>query len=143
MAPRSIRIGELIIGTLMPTLGSESLTVREGGQVGSVDGHLPAHVGMRGAQAIQHATDAGVQLVAVDAELRGEAVAGIDARSASECVLQRGMLGDERGGAALRRDRVQRLHQRHADHCADRIARASGPARLLKIGNKPTYLGGL
>jgi hypothetical protein len=48
------------------------------------------------------------------------------------------MLGDERGGAAPRRDRVQRLHERRADHCADRIARASGPARLLKIGYQPT-----
>jgi hypothetical protein len=88
--------------------GSVRAAVPEGGQVGGIDGHVAAKFGKLGAQRSRHATDAGVEPVAVGAELRGEAVAGVDARSAAQRGLQRGMLGDERVRAAARRNRVSR-----------------------------------
>src|SRR5215218_6826364 len=78
--------------------------------------------------------NAAVQLVGVIPKLRGEAIAGVHARSAAQGGLQRAMLRDECGGAAPRWDRVERLRKRHADHGADRVAGASRPACGLKLG---------
>src|SRR5205085_2302001 len=81
------------------------------------------------------------QRLGVLAQLRGEAVAGVDARCASERVLQRPMLGDQRGRPAPRRDRVKRLHEARAHERAGAVALAARPANRLKLGAKSGNLG--
>jgi hypothetical protein len=73
-------VGELGAGALAPTLADEPLTVRVRGHVGPVDGDVAAKLGKLGVQGGGHAVNAAVQHVAVGAELRGEAVAGVHGR---------------------------------------------------------------
>jgi uncharacterized protein (DUF433 family)/DNA-binding transcriptional MerR regulator len=53
------------------------------------------------------------------------------------------VLAHERHRARPRRDAVDRLGQRHADHRSERVARATRPAGFLKVGYKSPDLRGV
>lgn len=90
----------------------------------------------------EDAGDAGVKQFRVRAELRGEAVAGEHGGSfAADGLAKRGVLAHERHRASPRRDAVKALGERHADHRAERVAGASRPPRLVKLGDQPPDLG--
>jgi hypothetical protein len=132
-----------LIRALAAVLRHEALPVGVRGKVRSVDGDALAHAGVRLAQPVQHGDDAGVQQRLVGAQLRREAVARPLAWRgvlAAQRGPQRGVLSDKPCGARPRRDRVHALSQRHADHCADRVARSAGPAGRLKLADQPRNL---
>src|SRR5579884_1987863 len=81
MAPRGVRVAEPL--ALRAVLREIPLAVREGGHVARVDRHVTAELGELCAQRREHAGDAGVERVAVGAELDSEAVAGVDGRDAA------------------------------------------------------------
>lgn len=93
-----------------------------------------------------HTADTGVEQWPERAELRGEAVAGVHGGGltvACDGKSERRVLAHERHGAGPRRDRVDRLGERHADHRADWVAGATGPARRLQLGGKGRDLRGV
>ena len=73
-------------------------------------------------------------------ELCREAVAGIDARAATESLLQRGVLANQSNRPRPRRDRVQALGETRSDEGTNRIAPPACPAEPLKL---PDQLGDL
>ena len=77
------------------------------------------------------------------AELRGEAVAGIHGRAAAEGVLQRSMLGDQPGGPAPRRDRVDALDEASPDERPRAVSLPAGPPKAVKLRNECGYFGGV
>jgi len=144
MPPRGIEIGELVIASLTPTLAHEPLAVGIGGHVGGVDSHVRTHLRKGLVKRSGHPVEAGVEQRLEGAELRPEAIAGVDARDAalaSEGSLKRRVLGDEGHGAGPGRDGVDRLGEGHTDHGSKRVAGAAGPAGLLKLGYEPPDLG--
>jgi len=103
-----------------------------GGQVGPVDGNVPADGREPLAEGREYVLEALTErpIVAL-AELPREAVARPLARSAAEHGADAGMLGGEAHGAAPCRQRLEALDEAHADHRADRIAGSAGPAHVL------------
>ncbi len=75
------------------------------------------------------------------AELSGEPVAGPVRRRAADGFPQRGVLGDQPGGTGPRRKCIDGLDYGRADHDADRVSGAAGPACLFQIRDKPDDLG--
>jgi len=80
MPPRGIGIGELVITSLTPALAHEPLAVRIGRKVRPVDGEVAPVVRKLDVKRGGHPREAGVEQRLVGAELRREAVAGVDAR---------------------------------------------------------------
>jgi len=78
VAPSSVRVREPL--TLATALAHVPLTVGVGGKVRGVDGSVAAVLGEFVTEGAGRAVDAGVEQVAVGAELRREAAAGINAR---------------------------------------------------------------
>jgi hypothetical protein len=62
-------------------------------------------------------------------------------RAALQDDAQRVALAHERDRARPRRQRVDRLGEREADHRADRVSRTAGPARSLNLGDERRDLG--
>jgi hypothetical protein len=67
------------------------------------------------------------------AQLRREAVGGVDARNVSEHALQGLVLVDEFDRPAPRGNRVERLRQRDPEQGADRIPRPSREAHGFQL----------
>ncbi len=132
VSPRGVRVG--VAFALRPVLGEEPLAVRVGGHVGGVDRDVPAIVGQLGTEGRAHGGKACVERGFVRPELRREAVAGIDGRCVSEGVTERGVLGDQRGRPAPRRDRVDGLHEARADQRTRPVPLPACPAERVKIG---------
>src|SRR5215207_10191281 len=109
------------------------------------NGDVAAKLGKLSVQRAGHAVDAARQYVAVGAELRGEAIAGVDGRDGGRTGdggAQGMMLFDQRDRASPRRNGVDRLGQRHTDHRVDRVPGTPRPARRLKLGDEsrnPAY----
>jgi hypothetical protein len=79
VTPARVGIGEAL--ALRAVLGKVALAVRVRGQVARVDGEVAAEVGVLPMEAVEDASDAGVEQIGVGAELGGEAVGGVDGRA--------------------------------------------------------------
>jgi len=139
--------GGIHVGVPLPlrtVLREVALPVRVGGHVRGVDGEVGPVLGTLGVEGGGDAGDAGVEQVAVGAELRAEAVASVHARDgAADGLSERGVLGDERHGAGPLRHRVHALGESHTDHRSERVAGAAGPAGGLKLVYEPPDFGGV
>src|SRR5947208_2900224 len=98
-------------------------------QVGGPGGFLVGMSlsGMIGSKLRGDAVEASVEQRLVRSQLRGEAIERVDRGGISEGAAQSVVVGDERGRAAPRRDRVQGLDEAGADKRTDRVALAAGP----------------
>jgi hypothetical protein len=117
VAPGGVGVAESF--ALASALGDEALAVRVGGHVAAVDGDVNASTGKLASHGCGETVEAGVQERLVGAELRGEAVAGVDGRRSAESALQRRVVCDQRGGAAPCRDLVEALDEACSDQRAD------------------------
>lgn len=58
-------------------------------------------------------------------------------------VTKGNLLRNESNGTCPRREHVQRLHQRRADHGADGVTGSAGPAGRLKVRDQIADFGGV
>jgi len=92
-------------------------------------------------QPVEDSRDALVEQMRVGAELRGEAVGGVDGRALpADGLAERVVLADQGDRAGPRRDRVEGLGERDADHRPERVAGAARPTGVLKLSDEPLDL---
>lgn len=77
----------------------------------------------------------------IPAQLRREPITRVDGRVIAEYGLQPVVVVDQRAGTRPRREPVQRLHERHADHRTQRVAGTARPSCLLQRCDQPDDLG--
>jgi hypothetical protein len=144
VTPGGVRVAVAL--ALRATLVEVLLAVGVGGHVGSVDGDGLAQFGELLVQGGGHAVHADVQQRLELPQLGGEPVASVDTRhagraGAAERRAEGGVPGDQGNRARPRRQGVEALGERHANHHANRVARAASPARGRKLADELGDLG--
>jgi hypothetical protein len=141
MPPGGVRVGEAL--PLGAVLTDESHPVSEGWKVGGVDCHVLPQARKRGLEGGRDAVETVRESFGMLAELDHEAVAGPQARRASESVLQAGVILDQGRRPRPCREAVQSLDETGSNERAGTVALAPSapPPQSVKLHDQGCYFG--